>query len=396
MKQDLNSLGNVYQITNYNDGAILEEESTGSVANTDGIRSHLQYKNTSAPNQFWRIEPQTNFSYTIHSCQTEGSVLADSQVTSLMMLGYTFRTVSLIDNILSAKQIWNFAPISPPVTAGVYRLRFANGSNFSASTVQMTNDQSLASVISIIRVDQRWDGTYTVEIMTSSGLYYLGCNGLSSAFLSQRLRDDTLWKILRTGDETPGYNIVHMQSNLALTMAASTAVDVLDNRGDPIMNVNLGIAFRPRVSGSAEQTLTLETPSPEVPSVSSLDSIPSSQIPAGIYRIKTTRGTSVILKDLINVRKPDIPLSRHQVVAGTPLPDQTHSTDWMVQSTANGFYTFSCRNLLLAQASSITERSVWPYAPLWPGSATSNFDLSSDTWSAGDIIGAAPSYDATQ
>ena len=415
-----NLAGNVYQVHNYCYDAIMTEETSNSLVSAEGKKTWPQHNSTNASDQLWIVEPHTNFSYLIWSCQTKGALLDDNQKISPLITNGMLRVTPLVDSP-TATQKWNFSPVPPPMASGIYRLRFATGDLLSSSLVRDGNNVSPASVFSNCRVAVCRDGTYTVEMMTSFGLFFLGCDSQGCPFLSEMSGEDTSWKFLPLGEEIPGFNVVQTFSNFSLTLSAPSLINVIGSMGDPVKKINLGVTCLPRLEGNVKQSIIVETPPYEVPSVSNLEDVPSSQVQTGVYRIKTSRGTYLMLNDLINVTPPSLPRSRKQVVARsitqtdvvqappahgvtssaaaeTPKEVanlQDRSAEWSIQSTGNGYYTLWCHSSFMCQASTIAEKAVWPYAPTYL-STGANFALTNDTWSASDIIGASPPYDAAR
>ena len=377
--------GLIYQVINYSDSTSIAEQHLNAVAASDGSDCLAVCEDSTDPYQLWTIESQSNFSYTIKSYGT-GSLLEDCG---------TLKNTPLID-APRVTQRWKMTPAPLPVAPGLYRLRFQDGDYLQASATS-TADKSLAVNFNTCRITSRRDGTNSVEIGTPTGLYFLGCDSQGQLMLTERCQEYSKLKFLPTGDETPGYYLQQASTNLTLTLTAPNSINVLDSHDDLRVKLNIAASFEARILGSPNQIITLEMPPDQVPSISSSDTVPTFTLQEGLYTIVSSRHTYLFLNDLVHLPPPSIPRSRFQAVAvNPPSGSQMQQAQWAIQSTGNGFYTISCSNLFLCQASSIVESACWPFAPNYPSNPGQTFPLSQDTWSANDVVGTTPSYDAAR
>lgn len=357
-------------------------------------------KPDNTPPQLWVIEPKTNFSYTVKSSQ-KPALLGDIQLLSNGTVNSSLRISPILSTVKSTQQ-WSFLPKVPPIASGIYRFRFSNGKLLRVALARDSLETNLISSFNTVRLATRRDGLYTIEFMTSSGLHFLSCdpNNASRVRLSQRADDKAKWELINTGTETPGYYIQHPDSNLAVRYTDLIQVASIDSRGStsssfsPFLSARLG----PRTLGGADFILNVELTPRTVPTVTNTEAVPSSKIQPGVYRILTSRSTYLTVSDTRNAAPPSIPKSRVQVTATSTNTSMGPDSEWIVQQTGNGFYTFTSKrsNLSLCTAIDIAEKPTWPFVPSYPSNLALSFSPTDPEWGDNDVIAVTPPYDATR
>ena len=372
--------GVIYQFISYYDSALIAEQSLDTAAGSDSHDCFPAQQDESQPSQLWTIEPQSNFSYAIKSYQT-GFLLEDCG---------TLKSTPLVD-IPRAAQRWKVVPAPSPITPGMYRLRFQTGDYLQASAVGSA-DRSLAC-----RIASRVNGTNSVEVATPTGLYFFGCDTQGQPVLTERCQEYSEFKFLSTGDEAPGFYVQHFQTNMTVTFGPPNQISALNSHDDLKVKLNVTAFFGTRRLGSPGQIVTLEAPPAQVSSISSNFTNPTFTPQEGLYTMVSSRHTYLCLTDLVHLAPPSIPRSKYQASAvNPPSGTQMRQTQWAIQSTGNGYYTISCSNFFLCQASSIVESACWPYSNNYPASVGQTFPVSQDAWSPNDVVGTIPSYDAAR
>ena len=389
--------GLTYLVRSYTTGLVLKED-VRTALNVDGRQCIMSSYDSPRMNEVWKVEPQSNFAFSIISHNGTTSI-EDLQHLSNGAATDMPRATPLLASKPSHR--WKLTPVPSPITSGIYKLRFQNGSLLRCYLKNNPKDTSLVASCSSWRVSARADGLYSLEPLVAPKLYFLNCDAQSKWCSSERGEEESAaWKFLSTGDETRGFYIENAATGATVTQSGLGQVTVVNGRGEVQMINFVGASLGSRTPDSPSQIFTLEESPDEIPTVSNFDSIPTSNISSGIYRISTWRQTCLAFENSVQVSPPALPKSRCQAVAlKRTSQSKAEENEWLIEPSGNGYYKISQGGgLQLCQASGVVENLMWPYASSYPSDPSKSWVAAADDrqWTPADVLGAIPDYDATR
>jgi hypothetical protein len=388
--------GLVYVVRSYTTGLLLTEN-LDTALGADGRQCSLTRYNAADPSHLWVINPQTTFSYSFVSGAGAAS-LEDLSSLSTGSSNDVPRATPSLDT--KPSQRWKLVSAPRPITSGVYRLRFQSGNLLRCGLNQNMQDTSLTSNSSTWRVSVRPDGFFSIEPLITPSLYFLNLDEQKQWFSSQDGEEESAaWKLLPAGDTLKGFYVQSALSEATITESGATPIRVVNSHGKVSSTHYTNASLTSRSLASPHQLVTFEESPDEVPSVSNYDSIPTSKVLPGIYRIGTWHQTYLTLEDSIQSKPPNLPKSRRQAINASISPSNPQNFQWRIESSGNGFYKIThSSDLLLCQALGIAESAMWPYTPSYPSQPDKSWAAGSDTrqWASTDVCGVVPEYDATR